>query len=57
MIFFYSFPTISGDETKSGYVKKIPVLYVSKYFGIRRLTFKTIEILWQRFVDKQEIKR
>ena len=36
--FFYSFPTISGDETKSGYVEKHLFLYVSKYFG--RLTFE-----------------
>ena len=37
MDFFYSFATISGDETKSGYVEKHLFLYVSKYFG--RLTF------------------
>ena len=36
--FFYSLPTISGDETKSGYVEKHLFLYVSKYFG--RLTFE-----------------
>ena len=36
--FFYSFPTISGDETKSGYVVKHLFLYVSKYLG--RLTFE-----------------
>ena len=36
--FFYSVPTISGDETKSGYVEKHLFLYLSKYFG--RLTFE-----------------
>ena len=36
--FFYSFRTISGDETKSGYVEKYQFLYFSKYFG--RLTFE-----------------
>ena len=36
--FFYSFPMISGDETKSGYVEKHLFLYISKYF--RRLTFE-----------------
>ena len=36
--FFYSFPTISGEETKSRYVEKHLFLYVSKYFG--RLTFE-----------------
>ena len=36
--FFYSFPTISGDETKSWYLEKHLFLYVSKYFG--RLTFE-----------------
>ena len=38
--FFYSFPMISGDETKSANVEKHLFLYVSKYFGSLRLTFE-----------------
>ena len=39
--FFYSFPTISGDETKSGYVGKTLVLVRFEIF--RKVNLQTLK--------------